>query len=310
MGWTTHNAISNAEDVHDIECGERYMRRLEDVAARIENKVGALAGLCSRTILQAFVDVLSQTREVGLVELHARKNIYAVGNQPKILNPLFATIPGLQSLFGQRHPRHRQQKTWIDAVAARGDAVTGKRTALGPRFRSRRPIACSNDFEDAGNNALRQCVANAGRFCGGANFNAFTAAGASGEHLLRARSESVFKGGFGHRALSKRPHNNVGLLFQPVAEKRAATRRPFRAKALIALAVWIPSHRHQSIAGTVLLDVSNAGIWEVIADNRQLFSRNHIVDLMARSDGQLRIVVEDGLPIRIFHKQGGDIRYV
>src|SRR5262249_4367723 len=92
MCRATHDAIGDAELIHDVERGERHMRRLEDITAGVEHKIRRLARLCSRAILQAFIDVLTETRKLGLFKLHARENIHAIRNQPKIFDTLFATI--------------------------------------------------------------------------------------------------------------------------------------------------------------------------------------------------------------------------
>src|SRR5215831_162571 len=132
MSWPTHDAICDAECIHNVERRERHMRSLEDVAAGIEYKVRSFARLCGRAILQTLVDILAKAREVCLIELHARKNVHPIGNQAKILNALSAAIPRLECLPGNGDARHRQQEARVDAIIACRDAVTSKRTAFGP----------------------------------------------------------------------------------------------------------------------------------------------------------------------------------
>ena len=92
MRRPAHDPIGDAERIHDVERGERHMRRLEHVAAGVEHEVRAFARLCGRAILQALVHLLAEACEFGFIELHARENIHPVGNEPKILDALLAAI--------------------------------------------------------------------------------------------------------------------------------------------------------------------------------------------------------------------------
>ena len=95
MGRPAHDPIGHPEGVHHIKRDQRHMRRLEHVAAGVEDEVRPLAGLGSRSILQSLVHLLPEAREFIFIELHARQHVDAVRDQPEILDALLAPVARL-----------------------------------------------------------------------------------------------------------------------------------------------------------------------------------------------------------------------
>ena len=107
---TAHHIVGNAERVHDVERQKRDVRRLEHVAAGVEHEVRALAWLGRRAAVQPLADALAEPRDIGVVELHARQHVGAVGDQAEILDALLAPLARLVLLSRHGHARHCQRK--------------------------------------------------------------------------------------------------------------------------------------------------------------------------------------------------------
>ena len=116
MAGSAHHIIGDAERVHDVERQKRDVRRLEHVAAGVEHEIGAFAGLGRRTAVQPLADALAEPRQIGVVELHARQHIGAVGDQAEILDAFLAPFARLVLLSRHGDARHRQQEARIDAL--------------------------------------------------------------------------------------------------------------------------------------------------------------------------------------------------
>ena len=109
MRWPTHYFVGHAERIHNIEREKRDMRRLEHVAAGVEDEIRPLARLWRRPFCKRIGDVLAEPGEFVVVELHAREHIDAVGDQTEILDARLAPLARLgSSCCAMRNARHRQ----------------------------------------------------------------------------------------------------------------------------------------------------------------------------------------------------------
>ena len=199
MARSAHDFIGDAERVHDIERGERDVRRLENVAAGVKNEIRPLARFDSRTGFKPLVHFLAEARQFIGRQLHARKHVGAVRHQPEIFHARLAALARLTRVPRHLDARHRQQKARVDAVVARRDAIAGQHAAFRPGLRGCGPLARAHDIEHAGDHIVRQSSAHAGGIRHRANLDALAALRAGVEHFADAYRQGGFEGGLGHR---------------------------------------------------------------------------------------------------------------
>ena len=190
MGRAAHDLVGDAERVHDVECQQGNMRRLEHVAARVEDEVGRLRGLA------VVVCLLTEPRQHRLVELQARDMGDVTRDLAEALDPLTALLRPLLLLAGHGQARHAQQEARIDAVVAGLDAFPAEQARVRPIARGLRPLAGAQDLDNAVDDAARRGVNSAGAR-DRAHFHAFAAAGARVRHRVHACRQRRFKG-LGH----------------------------------------------------------------------------------------------------------------
>ena len=88
MGRAAHHPVGDAERVHDVERQQRDVRRLQDVAAGIEDEVGRLAALVRERRRP-----LPEPRQHGFVELQARQHLDVLAQPAEALD---AAAPALR----------------------------------------------------------------------------------------------------------------------------------------------------------------------------------------------------------------------
>ena len=144
MGRTAHHLVAGAERVHDVERKQRDVRRLEHVAAGIEDEIGRRSPAQAR-----LVRALPQPFQQRVVELEARNMFHIARDFAEAFDALAALRHRV--VFGARHgdPRHVQQEARIDAIIAGLDAVAGEQARRCPFARGVVALAVAQDVDDA-----------------------------------------------------------------------------------------------------------------------------------------------------------------
>ena len=80
--------VRDSHGVQNVEGEKCDVRRLQNIAARIENDLGRIR------ILKFDARILAEPREFGFGQLHPRKGHHVSGDDTKSLYPLFAPLLG------------------------------------------------------------------------------------------------------------------------------------------------------------------------------------------------------------------------
>ena len=201
------------------------MRRLQDVAAGIEDDVGRAGARLARR---------REARQRLGRDLQPRQHPHAAAHRPE--RPAASASasgpsPALRRAIAARQLHHEAR---VDAVLAGRDAVAAAAARLAPADRRLVAVAAGDQVDDAAGGRRRIGVADAGRAGHRAGAKAVAAAGAGIGDRGAARPERVGKiGGVGtvHPVTSLRRR---GLLGSTIAQPRsAATRAAYCAASAI-----------------------------------------------------------------------------
>ena len=193
MGRAAHDGIADAERIHDVERKKRDVRRLEHVAAGVEDEIRRRVGRGARC-------VLPEPRQQRVVELNARHRMDVARDLAKTIDA--AAAHRHRVVLGARHggSRHAKEEARIDAVVAGLDAIAGAHAAGGPMARRIAALAPAQNVDDAADDADR-IVACRGFQPGGAgdraSLDAFAATGAGVDHGVDAALQGGLEG-LGH----------------------------------------------------------------------------------------------------------------
>ena len=176
---------------------QRDVRRLEHVAAGIEDEIGRSAlrraGVCAPWPSRSSKRV---------IELQTRNMLHVVRHFAEAFDAVLALRHGVG--FGVHHgdARHVQQEPRIDAVIAGLDAVAGEEAARRPFARGFVALAAPEDVDDAVDDVdgvLQLFRRESGRDGARTDCHAFAATGAGVRHGVGAGLQGGFEG-LCHRA--------------------------------------------------------------------------------------------------------------
>jgi len=195
-GVAAHHLIGHAEPVEHIEHEQRDVRRLDHIAAGVEDDVRCRVVLIGGTQrrrhpLQHFGRELQPRDDPGAVR-HADEVLLCAAPHGGLAGP------GLDG-----DPRHVDKKTRVYAVVAGGDAFAAIRAHLGPTLGLRGSRPATDEVEEAVGDGRRvRSVATGVDACGGdhrAGGNAFAATGAGVDAGLDPSVQSLEKRGTARR---------------------------------------------------------------------------------------------------------------
>jgi hypothetical protein len=188
MRRATHDVVAHVDGVHDVEREQRDMRRLEHVAAGVEDDVGRFRGGALRA------RVLAEACELRIGQLHLRKMRDIARDQPETFDAGLALLARLVS--GARHcdTGHVKEKARVGAVVTHLDAFAREHAGACPFARGLRPVAGAQNVEHTRNRRLRIGVLNAGSCRNRTGFEAFAAACAGVHHGVDAGLQGGLEG--------------------------------------------------------------------------------------------------------------------
>ena len=174
--------VSNPERVHHVEAEERDMRRLEDVAAGIED------GLRVLRLGRERIDLAQPRQQVG-GELETGERLYALAHGAELPAAAGAQIPGRAGALKIRDAGKRQHEARVDAVLAGRDAVPAAGADLGPAAGRVRPLAGPDHLDHPGRHRFGVRNVEPRRPRHRADFHACAAFGAGIENAVTPRIE-------------------------------------------------------------------------------------------------------------------------
>lgn len=164
---------------------------------------------------------LTQSFEHVRIELQARKHVHATTAVAVPLDTPSAPFGKLIVRLRDAKPRHAQQETRIDAIAARLDARPAPHAGLRPFARRFRAVAGTHQLENAADDVFGLCrPRDAGRLDTRTGLDAFPASRTGVEHVFGIFSQGRLEGDLVHRRHDQLPglladqtraaHDNAG----------------------------------------------------------------------------------------------------
>ena len=187
-----HHPVGDAERVHHVEGEQRDVRRLEHVAAGVEDEI-RLLGRFRVAEPPARLGALAEPLQHLAGELHAREHVDVLAELAEIHHALAPARRRLVAPARHRDPRHRQKEARIDALVARLDAFAAEHAGVRPPARRLRTFAGAQDVEYARDHVAR-LGGDAARIGHRTGFDALAAARAGRGHLGDAVVEGVLVG--------------------------------------------------------------------------------------------------------------------
>ena len=193
MAGSAHHPMADRKRVHDVEREQGNMRCLEHVATSVEHEIRRfIRGRYRRW-------ALAQPHERCAAKLQARQRGDVAAGLAELDHAVVAAIGEIKILSPHSAPRHRQKEARIDAIVAGLDAGPAQHAGCCPPAGRVRPIAGSQELDDAGHDGLRRFLGDIRRCHTWASLHTFAASGAGIEHVSGAAVQRRLEAELVHR---------------------------------------------------------------------------------------------------------------